>query len=73
MATALMDRDALRRAWLDEAEDSPESAALPRSPIQPAVAPWAIHRLLVEMASGTQPCTSCCTQCSSNCCNASQK
>lgn len=58
----------VRNRWLDFPE---YSSTLP-NPLPKVVKEWEIRDLLVEASSGTKPCTSCCTQCSSNCCYATQ-
>jgi hypothetical protein len=70
MVTAEFDRAFLRRVWLGEETGSALGAVRDRNPLLPPVGADAIGDLLIEAASGTKPCTTCCTQCSSNCCYA---
>lgn len=60
------ERAVIRRAWLGGASD-------PSNPLPPASQPAEMHDLLLENSSGTNPCTSCCTQCTPACCNATIK
>jgi len=64
-------RAQLRALWLGELAPGERTRMEVSSPLSPAVGPWEIHDLLTEFSSGTRPCTSCCTQCSGSCCNAS--
>jgi len=64
-------RKQLRAFWLGDPGAFVPFQPTQRSPLPPAVTPGEIHDLLTEMSSGTRPCTSCCTQCSGDCCNAS--
>jgi hypothetical protein len=65
VAIANVEREALRERWLLPGATTDQ---LPESVLPPAAEPWFIHDLLVEMSSGTRPCTTCCTQCCQKCC-----
>lgn len=60
--------EALRQLWLGvmDSGELPSDLELLGLRLEPAE----IRELLVEMASGTKPCTTCCTQCAQHCCYA---